>query len=451
MMRGTSLRRQSSATIYDFLDPSFLHNKRPSIPGGAWPVDSLRKKSIGDLQQIWFQLVRERNMLLSTKEHYVKHQEELGAMPAPSRIQMVQESMKNIKSVMRERDEEANDKAVAIFQERLQRGVYRYPPGPQPPPGAGDETSTVVVELSEKISIERLRDIFGKFDVYEAHKGVVSIQLALTKEALAAKEEAEVAWETYRNAKQDAHEYNKWASTPSRHDYTRVEIAPGVFEPIQPTDAPSSTAAAVASDIPVPEPAGRIPAPVSTVERLKFEARPMEQRTTVQLGYFPNITSRPIPSEVPKRPVHPDEIKGPWVATIVYDKPDGFEYAKSLDVQTIDGSSIISITDSTAASKEPYAAHCPIYQEALREERAAEETLMQWPNVPQWKTDYSIWTKKDAASIVAYNYSNVLDYVEREVLLTGKSVWESPIDVDYTCGSSRNVPVHAQRPATLGS
>lgn len=449
-MRSTTLRRHSAASIYDFLDPAFLHNKRPSIPGGAWPVDSLQKKSIGDLQQIWFQLVRERNMLLSTKEHYVKHQEELGAMPAPSRIQMVQESMKNIKTVMRQRDDEANDKAIAMFQERLKRGIYRYPPGPQPPPGTGDETSTVVVQLDRKVSAERLREVFGRFDVYEAHKGIVSIDLTLTKEALEAKEAAEMAWETYRNAKKDAEEYHKWANLQSRLDYTAVELAPGVFEPIQPSaDGDSGATAVIAASVAVPEPLGRIPAPASTVERLKFDARPAEQRSTVQLGYFPNITMRPIPAEAPQRPVHPDEIEGPWTVTLVYDKSDGFAYVESLGVQRLDGATVLSIAEDTSAKK-PFADSCPVFQEALRAERAAEETVMQWPHVPKWKTDYAKWTKKDAASIVAYNYSNVLDYVEREVLLTGKSVWEAPVEIDYTCGSSRNVPVHAEPPKILG-
>lgn len=406
-------------------------------------MDLLRTKSIGDLQQIWFQLIKERNMLLSTKEHYLKHQEELGAMPAPSRIKMTAESMANIKEVMRERDNEATDRAVALFRERLQKGVYRYPPGPQPAPGTGDASSVVRVTLSRKVPEDRLRELFGKYNVYDAHKGIVRIELSLTPEALEAKQRAEVAWEHFMQSKSDHEEYNKWRSVgPSRYDFAEVQIAPGVFEPIQPgEDVP----AVVATEVNVPPPApGRRP-PQGTVERLRFDARPAYERSTIQLGYFPNITSTP-PEDPPKRPVHPDEIEGPWVALITYDARDGLQYATELSIQTIDGATVTSVEEGRPDGPSPYAATCPVYQEALRAEEAAEETLMQWPNVPTWKPDYNKWTRRNLTEIISYNYTNVVDYVDREVLLTGKSVWESPVEIDYTCGNAKSVPPHAVEP-----
>ena len=42
--------------------------------------------------------------------------------------------------------------------------------------------------------------------------------------------------------------------------------------------------------------------------------------------------------------------------------------------------------------------------------------------------------------VVQYNYANTVDYIDREILLTGKSVWEMPIEVDHSCGAAKNVP-----------
>lgn len=451
MFRLSQLRR-STASFYEFADPAFLNNKRPTVPGGAWPVDSLRKKSTADLQQIWFQLVKERNMLTSTQEHYTKHQEELGAMPAPSRIKMVRESMANIKQVVKERDFEATDKATAIFKERVAKGVYRYPPGPPLPPGTDDTTCVVRVTLSAKVPEERMRQLFGKYNVFEPHKGIVKVDMTLREDAMAAKEQAERAWEEYRLLKSDSKEYHKWAQKPSAYDYTEVEIAPGVYEPLfadgesaVAADSPSSSSSGVikAAEVPVPAPKPEDPLPTATVERLRFQQKPDIEKTVIQLGYFPNITMEPIAASAGERPVHPDEITGPWTVDITYDAKDGVAYAKALNITKIDGVDVHSIEDVTPAPK-PHAATCPIYQEAVRKEMAEEETMYHWPHVPEWKHDYRLWTKKSVADIVAYNYSNVLDYVDREVLLTGKSVWEAPIEIDYTCGNAKSVPVHAK-------
>lgn len=446
-MRRTPFQRNSASAVYEFVDPSFLNNKRPTIPGGAWPQDLLRTKSIGDLQQIWFQLVKERNMLLSTKEHYLKHQEELGAMPAPSRIQMTADSMANIKAVMRERDNEATDRAVAIFRERVAKGTYRYPPGPQPPATSAATTSIVRVTTAAKVPKERLHELFGKFDVFEAHKGIVKIELNIAPEALEAKRTAEAAWEHYSVTKRDNEEYYKWNKEGhvSRYDFADVEIAPGVWEPIQPSEPGSASDAIIASAVAVPAPAESKRPPQGTVDRLRFDARPSYEKTTLQLGYYPNIATS-APEAIPPRPIHPDEIEGPWIATITYDATDGLPYARDLGVTMIDGTAVTSIEDGSPDVLPPYAATCPIYQEAVRAEEAAEETLMQWPNVPKWKSNYKTWTNRDVADIVAYNYSNVVDYVDREVLLTGKSVWEMPISIDYTCGQAKSVPPHAEEP-----
>lgn len=438
------------AAFYDFVDSSFLNNKRPPIPGGAWPLESLRQKSLADLQQIWFSLLRERNMLSSTKEHYLRHQEELGAMPAPSRLKMVEESMANIKRVVKERDATATQQATERFKERLAKGQYRYPPGPPPPPGAHDKTSTVKVTLSRRVDPARLRELLGRFDVFETHKGIVSLDLQLPEAVLQQKHDAEQLWQQYQTTLSDVREYHKWEQQgPSVMDYCEVELAPGVF-------AGSGEGAGeeggdggvvVAARLPVPPPKRSPPPPKSPLELMKQQRRSTLSKSVIQLGYFPNTTLEAPryarPEDVP-RPTHPDEIEGPWEAVVVYDAPDGFDYVQSLRLTAIDGAEVLTV-EKVVQPPKPYAAVDPVYQEALREEMAAEETLMQWPHVPEWKNEYDLFTRKHLADIVQYNYSNVVDYVDREVLLTGKSVWDCPIDIDPTCGGMKSVPVHAKR------
>lgn len=455
---------RSIAALYEFVDDNFLNNKRPAVPGGAWPLDALRRKSLADLQAIWFSLVKERNMLATMKEHYLRHQEELGALPSPSRIKMVEESMKNIKAVVKERDSKATDAAKKVFQHRLEKGVYRYPPGPQLPPGAHSTTSTVKVILSQRIASDRIRELFGRYEEFEAHKGIVTITIGLSDEVLQQKKESEQLWSQYIAEKSDIKEYHKWEDNgTSLYDYSDAELVPGVTVSdlareaeevevlhhgvkVTPTSAP--TGVVVAATLPVPLPLKRDSIPTSPLERIRSERRSTLSRSIIQLGYFPNITlEKPRyrnPKDLP-RPVHPDEIEGPWEAIITYDRKDGLEYAKSLDIKRIDDADVISIEAANALSQ-PYADVDAIFQEALHHEMGDEEIQMQWPHVPEWKYEYDVYTKKSLSDIAQYNYSNVVDYVDREVLLTGRSVWELPIEVDPTCGGSRSVPGHAKRP-----
>lgn len=462
-MRRTILTANLAA-FYDFVDSNFLNNKRPPVPGGAWPTESLRNKSLADLQQIWFSLVKERNMLATTKEHYLKHQEELGAMPAPSRLKMVEESMANIRSVVRERDDIAVRHAAAIFRERLAKGQYRYPPGPPMPPGHHDKdgTSAVRLTLSRRVGESRLRELLGRFDVFASHKGIVSVTLRLPDAVLVRKESAEGAWRQYQADRSDAAEYAKWADMgPSVMDHTAVELAPGVFAAAG-ADAEAEANGnnsgddgdlVVAAMLPVPPPKLAPPPPASPLERMKLHRRSALSKSIIQLGYFPNITLEPpryaSAAAVP-RPVHPDEIEGPWEAVVVYAGADGLEYARSLGLSAIDGAAVVSV-DAEDRAPVPASAVDPAYQEAVSEEAAAEATMMAWPHVPEWKYEYDVYTKKHVADIVQFNYSNVVDYVDREVLLTGKSVWECPIDIDPTCGGMKSIPPHARRPKRVMS
>lgn len=430
-MRRTPLQL-SSAALLEFIDPSYLNNKRPPIPGGAWPKELLRKKSIGDLQQIWFALLKEKNMLLTMKSHYLRHSEELGAMPAPSRLTMIKDSMANLKAVMQERDFEATDRAVAIFKKRLAQGVYRYPPGPQLPPAFEETTSTVVVTLDRNIPEERVREIFGRYDVFDAHKGIASIEASLPEEVLQQKEAAEKAFEDYKWEKSDYEQHTQW-EFDSVYDHATVELAPGVFldEPVH------------AHKVNVPPPQRPRDPPMDTLERLKWQDRSALEKMNIQLDSYPNITSAapPAPRE---RPTHPDEILGPWRIAITYDRPDGLEYVQSLNVSAIDGAQVLGI--EKVENTTPYAARCPIYQEALEEQEADIQLQKEWPHVPKWSPSYAEMARARLSDIAHYNYTNVFDYTDREALLTGKSVWEIPAEIDYSCGKSINIPAYAEPP-----
>lgn len=69
--------------------------------GRAWTKDELRIKSNKDLHQIWYVLLKEKNMLL-TMEHECKDKMEL--FPSAERIDKVEISMENLETVVRERN-----------------------------------------------------------------------------------------------------------------------------------------------------------------------------------------------------------------------------------------------------------------------------------------------------------------------------------------------------------
>ena len=475
------------AGIIDFVDSAFIKNKRPRIPGGAWPVEALRLKSTSDLQQIWFLLLRERNMLTTMREHYLRHTEELGAWPAPSRLRMVEDSMRHIRTVVRERDDAATDKALQMFRDRIKRGIYRFPPGPQPPPGHNATSSTVVVRLSQYVEKDRLAAIFGRFDRFEAHKGIVDIQLRLPPDVLEQKRLAEEAFEAWRWSFSDYDQYYSWPGTPAAarkndggagddgqpsvsffDDSVEVELAPGEFlgfraqgeakSSAATTNAASSSSSAlmleatgddvvVAAALPVPAPLTEPPLPTDALQRLKLADRGYEERHLSQFPCYPDITMQ-APPKPAARPTHPDEIHGPWEAVITYEGADGVDYVNGLRITAIDGAHVLSVsggepTDAT----EPFAERCPIYQEVLRREEADIAHQKQWPATPAWNPKWFEFNSKSRiTSIISHNWANVLDYVEREALLTSKSIWELPIEVDPFCGNTAVLPPGTEPP-----
>ncbi|XP_036323977.1 LOW QUALITY PROTEIN: 39S ribosomal protein L47, mitochondrial [Rhagoletis pomonella] len=69
--------------------------------GRAWKLEELRIKSNKELHQLWYILLKERNMLL-TMEHECNDKMEL--FPSPERLDKVKISMENLESVVRERN-----------------------------------------------------------------------------------------------------------------------------------------------------------------------------------------------------------------------------------------------------------------------------------------------------------------------------------------------------------
>jgi large subunit ribosomal protein L47 len=69
--------------------------------GRSWRMDELRIKSNSDLHKLWFVLLKERNML-KTMEATAESECEL--FPSPERLDKVEESMRNLEDVVRERN-----------------------------------------------------------------------------------------------------------------------------------------------------------------------------------------------------------------------------------------------------------------------------------------------------------------------------------------------------------
>ena len=68
--------------------------------GRAWRAAELRLKSFDELQTLWYVLLKERNMLLTTREHA---RADKRMMPGPDRLGKVRLSMKRVRAVVGER------------------------------------------------------------------------------------------------------------------------------------------------------------------------------------------------------------------------------------------------------------------------------------------------------------------------------------------------------------
>ncbi|XP_023293278.2 39S ribosomal protein L47, mitochondrial [Lucilia cuprina] len=105
-LAATTVSRQFSTTprrndLMQFFDDPKNWNENEVKVGRAWKLDELRIKSNKELHQLWYVLLKERNMLL-TMEHECNDQMEL--FPSPDRLDKVKISMENLETVVRERN-----------------------------------------------------------------------------------------------------------------------------------------------------------------------------------------------------------------------------------------------------------------------------------------------------------------------------------------------------------
>ena len=363
------------------------------------------------------------------QRHYLVHQETLGAMPAPSRLTMVSKSMENIKKVMRNKHDKATELAVQIFEERVKKGIYRYPPGPQPPPKR--TVSRLIVTCESKPSEDIVRQIFADESIYAHHKGIVHIDIQLPNDVIEKKKYAYDAFEQWFYAKQEYEDYYRYNDgvKNSVYDTIAFEIAPGEY-----------SCGPKARDIQVPAPMPNVAPPSDALQRIRWERLSPIERNTIQLGMFPNITSLP-PKPPGERPTHPDEILGPWKVSIIFDHPDRAAIAvnSTQTLSTIGDARILSIVEANDPV-EPYAASCPYYAEAKNKEKAFQLELRNTPNIDEWNDSFKKPYKNKLEEIILYNYNNKIDYMEREARLSGQNLWECPISIDYTCGKAYQIP-----------
>ena len=413
--------------LLEFVDPYFLVGKRPKIPGGEWTLDALRKKSIHDLQQIWFTVLKEKNKVNTMERHYIVHQETLGAMPAPSRKELLIKSQQNIKKVMRERHDMATEKAMQIFEERLQKGIYRYPPGPQPPPKK--TTSRLLLITEAKPEEDSIREAFGTPEVFESHKGIVNLSTTLPEDVLEKKRRAYNDFEEWYYAKQAHQDYYRFNNFNSALDDVEIEIAPGVF-----------SKGTCARNLRVPARSPPQEPPTDVMKRIEWEGLSILEKNTIQLDFFPNLTSE-APSPPGPRPKHPDEIFGPWETTVVFDNPTRARkmLVKLKNVDHVGGVKLVNCKECDDPPV-PYATQCPMYEEARNKEKAYQLETQNNPNLTEWNNKYKRPFQQSLADIICYNYNNKVDYAEREARLMNQDLWESPVPIDHTCGKLYQVP-----------
>ncbi|VDD77426.1 unnamed protein product, partial [Mesocestoides corti] len=99
-VRRLSLSAKSSG-LNEFFDNPKNWGEISVKAGRPWRIEELRRKSSVDLHNLWYILLKERNMLMTMEE---EHWRCLEQMPNPERFEKVEESMENILRVIEERD-----------------------------------------------------------------------------------------------------------------------------------------------------------------------------------------------------------------------------------------------------------------------------------------------------------------------------------------------------------
>jgi len=81
----------------------FFTNQQAKHVGRSWECRELANKSFEDLRQLWFVLLKEKNMLLTYRNLC---RQTTTQMKNPRRMSLVRKSMANIKSVLHQRNHE---------------------------------------------------------------------------------------------------------------------------------------------------------------------------------------------------------------------------------------------------------------------------------------------------------------------------------------------------------
>ncbi|VDP90491.1 unnamed protein product [Echinostoma caproni] len=87
--------------LIDFFDDPKNWGETSVASGRPWRMEELRLKSNADLHELWYILLKERNMLMTMEE---EHYRCLERMPNPERFEKVEESMENLLLVIEERN-----------------------------------------------------------------------------------------------------------------------------------------------------------------------------------------------------------------------------------------------------------------------------------------------------------------------------------------------------------
>ncbi|GAA5989168.1 hypothetical protein JCM11641_002546 [Rhodosporidiobolus odoratus] len=93
-------------------------DKRLDNTSRSWTSLELRRKSFEDLHQLWYVLLRERNVLLTQREEARRLRIDLGSFGAvPEKLRLCQKSMARIKQVISERRHAALQAAEILRSE----------------------------------------------------------------------------------------------------------------------------------------------------------------------------------------------------------------------------------------------------------------------------------------------------------------------------------------------
>ena len=107
--------------MLQFIDP-YERDPELAAPGRRWHAAEIRLKSNEELQKLWIVLMRERNMLHTTR---MLHRKRGTKMPYPERTRAVRKSMAMIKVVLGERQREKAVRDARLFEERERAGALK--------------------------------------------------------------------------------------------------------------------------------------------------------------------------------------------------------------------------------------------------------------------------------------------------------------------------------------